>query len=382
MSMLSGCLEQISELDPIVRAWVEVNPQEPLSSGPLDGIPFGAKDIFETQGMATEFGSPVFAGRKGTSDADLISDLRQRGAVLLGKTHTTAFAYFDPAPTRNPHNLRHTPGGSSSGSAAAVACSMAKFALGSQTAGSIIRPASYCGIVGFKPSFGVLSREGVMPFAPSLDTMGLFTADVPWMGKIWRALGFNIPNARPVVLKVPRALPEVEPEMAQAFANTLAILRRAGFRLETTNLPFAWTSLSAAVSSIQAFEGAVSLRGAWQEHGTRVGAKLAGLIERGLAMSPDEYEDALAVLQHAAERMTGAGFILTPAALGPAPEGLGSTGLPMMNSPWTGLGMPAISIPMPTAALPLGLQIAAARGSDGVLLDVADQIASALKTSA
>jgi Asp-tRNA(Asn)/Glu-tRNA(Gln) amidotransferase A subunit family amidase len=382
MSMLSGCLEQIRELDPAVRAWVEVNPQEPLSSGPLDGIPFGAKDIFETRGMATEFGSPIFAGRKGCCDADLITDLRQRGAVLLGKTHTTAFAYFDPAPTRNPHNLQHTPGGSSSGSAAAVACSMAKFALGSQTAGSIIRPASYCGVVGFKPSFGVLSREGVMPFAPSLDTMGLFTADVPWMAKIWKALGFRVTSVRPVILKVPRALPEVEPEMAKAFAKTLAILRRAGFRQEPINLSFEWTALSAAVSSIQAFEGARSLRGPWEQHGTRVGAKLAALIERGFAMGEDEYADALAAIQYAASRMTGTGFILTPAAMGPAPEGLSSTGAPMMNSPWTGLGMPAISIPMPTPTLPLGLQIAGARGSDGELLDVAEQIASALNNSA
>ncbi|MBM3775935.1 MAG: amidase, partial [Acidobacteria bacterium] len=159
--LLEVCRARIRERDPEIRAWVEVSPQPPLGPGPLDGIPFGAKDIFETRGLATEYGSPLYAGRKGDTDAALVTDLRRRGALLLGKTQTTAFAYFDPAPTRNPRDPRHTPGGSSSGSAAAVACGMVAFALGSQTQGSVIRPAAFCGVVGFKPTFGKLSTEGV-----------------------------------------------------------------------------------------------------------------------------------------------------------------------------------------------------------------------------
>src|SRR5712692_6331089 len=183
--LLAICLQRIRGADAKIQAWVVVAPQKPLGNGPLRGIPFGVKDIYETENLATEFGSPVYAGRKGTRDAALVRDLRERGAVVLGKTHTAAFALRDPAPTRNPSNLEHTPGGSSSGSAAAVAAGMVPFALGTQTLGSVLRPASFCGICGFKPSFGLLSSEGVMPFAPSLDTVGLFTATAADMAELW-----------------------------------------------------------------------------------------------------------------------------------------------------------------------------------------------------
>ena len=151
------CSRRIADREAELRAWVEVSPQAALGQGPLDGIPFGAKDIFETRGLATEFGSAIYAGRKGQTDSTLVTELRQRGAVLMGKTQTTAFASFDPGPTRNPHNRAHTPGGSSSGSAAAVAAGTIPFALGSQTQGSVLRPASYCGVAGFKPTYGGVS---------------------------------------------------------------------------------------------------------------------------------------------------------------------------------------------------------------------------------
>ena len=368
MNALESCLDRIRELEPEIHAWVEVNPQQALGRGPLDGVPFGAKDIFETTGMATEYGSRIFAGRKGSRDAVLVEELRQRGAVLVGKTHTTAFAYFDPAPTRNPHNLAHTPGGSSSGSAAAVAAGMATFALGSQTAGSIIRPASYCGVVGFKPTFGTLAREGVMPFAESLDTMGFFTPTVEWMAKIWSALGYAVTNPATRVLHVPDNLPAVEPEMQQAFRRTLESLYWAGFRLETISLPFDWLEAVAAVRAVQDYEGARTHRTLWEQHGERIGAKMAELVRRGLAMPEEQHRAALAKLREAAAKMDGAGFVLTPAAPGPAPEGLASTGAPTMNSPWTGLGLPAVSLPMKAEGLPLGLQIAGQAGGDGRLL--------------
>src|SRR5207248_6579326 len=152
--------------------------------------PFGAKDIIETKGLATEYGSPIYKGRIGTEDAAIVRELRRRGAVLMGKTHTTAFAYRTPAPTRNPRNLEHTPGGSSSGSAAAVAAGMIPIALGTQTGGSVLRPASFCGVVGFKPTYGLLPMDGVLPFAKSLDTLGLFTNSASEMLALWDATGY------------------------------------------------------------------------------------------------------------------------------------------------------------------------------------------------
>jgi Asp-tRNA(Asn)/Glu-tRNA(Gln) amidotransferase A subunit family amidase len=351
-----------------IRAWVEVNPQEPLGKGPLDGVTFGAKDIFETTGMATEYGSPVFEGRKGSCDAVVITELRKQGAVLLGKTQTAALAYFDPAPTRNPRDLNHTPGGSSSGSAAAVAAGMCVFALGTQTAGSIIRPASYCGVAGFKPTFGTLSREGVLPFAKSLDTVGLFARDMQWMAKVWSALGQAVTNPAYRTLNVPSNIPVTEPEMENAFRHTLERLYWAGFHLDMIELPFHWTEIVAAVRAVQDYEGARTHRELLERHGDRIGAKMAELIRRGLAMDESEYSDALGKLRDASGKMDGLGFVVTPAAMGTAPEGLSSTGAPTMNSPWTGLGLPAISTPMKVEGLPMGLQIAGERGGDGRLL--------------
>jgi len=160
-SGLQSCLQRIPQADASIHAWVQVLPQKPTGNGKISGIPFGAKDIIETQGLATEYGSPFYKGRIGAADAAIVQELRRRGAVLLGKTHTAAFAMRDPAPTRNPRNLEHTPGGSSSGSAAAVAAGMVPFAIGTQTTGSVLRPASYCGVTGFKPSYAFSRPPGV-----------------------------------------------------------------------------------------------------------------------------------------------------------------------------------------------------------------------------
>src|SRR5690242_6620635 len=160
-SALEVCLRRIREIDSSIQAWVQIAPQNPTAHGPLYGSPFGVKDVIETKELVTEFGSPIYKGHKGPADAAMVRELRRRGAVLLGKTQTAAFGYQTPPPTRNPHNLKHTPGGSSSGSAAAIAAGMVPFALGTQTCGSVLRPASFCGITGFKPSHGLLPMQGI-----------------------------------------------------------------------------------------------------------------------------------------------------------------------------------------------------------------------------
>jgi Asp-tRNA(Asn)/Glu-tRNA(Gln) amidotransferase A subunit family amidase len=192
---LQPCLDRIREMDSSIHAWVQVSPQKPTGHGRLSEIPFAAKDIMETRGLSTEYGSPVYKGRIGTADAAIVRDLRQRGAILLGKTQCTAFAYRTPPATRNPHDVEHTPGGSSSGSAAAVAAGMVPIALGTQTRGSVLRPASYCGVTGFKVSYGLLSMEGILPLAKSLDTLGFFTNTPVDMLKLWELLG-QLPDRR------------------------------------------------------------------------------------------------------------------------------------------------------------------------------------------
>src|SRR5437773_12153853 len=185
---LQPCLDSIRDIDSSIHAWVQVLPQRPTGKGKLSEIPFGVNDIIETRGLATEYGSPIYKGRIGTADAAIVRDLRQRGGILLGKTQCTAFAYFTPPPTRNPRDLEHTPGGSSSGSAAAVAAGLVPFALGTQTKGSGLRPASFCGVTGFKASSGLLPMEGVLPLAKSLDTLGFLTHTPADMLLLWESM--------------------------------------------------------------------------------------------------------------------------------------------------------------------------------------------------
>jgi len=366
---LSTCLARIRERDPEIGAFVHVRALTPTGAGAFDGVPFAAKDIFDTRDMPTEWGTPLQAGRRPDKDAGLIRRLRSSGAILLGKTHTTAFAYFDPAPTRNPRNLEYTPGGSSSGSAAAVAAGMVPFALGSQTQGSVLRPASFCGVVGFKPSHGLLETSGVMPFAPSLDTIGFFTVDVPDMVRLWRALGYDSAAERPRMLGALPLPPEVEPKMRAAFE---AAIRKLGARV--VEAPPAFPTLHLTVRTINDFEGA---RTHVRHRDALRGSKLGELIERGMAITEAAYKEALERMEGARREMARLyeeyPVLLWPAALGPAPRGLASTGDPRMNAPFTGLGVPAISVPMSVAQgeLPLGLQMTAARGKEALLLAAA-----------
>jgi Asp-tRNA(Asn)/Glu-tRNA(Gln) amidotransferase A subunit family amidase len=370
---VEDCLRRIRELEPSIHAWVQVKPENPTGEGPLSGIPFGAKDIIETQGMATEYGSPLYKGRMGSTDAAIIREMRGRGAVLLGKTVTTAFAYRTAGPTRNPRNLDHTPGGSSSGSAAAVAAGMVPFTIGEQTRGSMLRPASYCGVTGFKPTYDLLLMEGVLPVSKSLDTLGLFTHTPADMIALWKALGHPVGLEEQFAFGAPEPVPECEPEMANAFRQALSLLRRSGINIKTVDISAMLTKLDDANSTLMFYEGARFHEPRLREFGTQLDKPLADLIREGLKIPAEKYDEAKRYVAESRVRMAevfkSTPVILTPAATGPAPLGLSNTGDPRMDAPWTALGTPAISIPMPIeSGLPLGLQLTADLGQDSRVL--------------
>jgi Asp-tRNA(Asn)/Glu-tRNA(Gln) amidotransferase A subunit family amidase len=376
---LELCLQRIRELEPSIHAWVTVQPERPTADGPLSEIPFGVKDIVETENMATEYGSPLYKGRLGTKDAAIIRDMRSRGAILLGKTVTTAFAYRTPGPTRNPRNLDHTPGGSSSGSAAAVAAGMVPFTIGEQTRGSMIRPASYCGITGFKPTHDLLSMEGVLPFARSEDTLGFYTHTAVDMLALWKAVGHPEGNEEDISFGAPEPIPECEPEMANAFRQTISLLRRAGVSIKPVEITETLKKLEAANNLITIYEGARFHESRLKEFGDRLDQPVAALVRDGLKISTERYDEAVKYVSDSriqmAEIFKATPVILTPAATGPAPFGLSTTGDPAMNAPWSALGTPAISIPMPIASgLPLGLQMTADLRQEARLLHAAIQL--------
>jgi Asp-tRNA(Asn)/Glu-tRNA(Gln) amidotransferase A subunit family amidase len=373
---LEQCLQRIRELEPSIHAWVVVQPEQPTGDGPLAQIPFGVKDIVETKGMATEYGSPLYKGHLGTEDAAIIRDLRSRGAVLLGKTVTTAFAYRTPGPTRNPRNLEHTPGGSSSGSAAAVAAGMVPFTIGEQTRGSMLRPASFCGVTGFKPTHDLLPTQGMLTLAKSLDTLGLYTHTSADMLELWKAMGKSAGKEEQFSFGAPEPIPECDPEMAAAFRQTIVLLGRSGIKIERIDIADLLKKLNDAGDTIEAYEGARTHQARLKEFGNRLDQPIANLVLNGLKISTEQYDEAKRSVADGrvrfAELFKSTPVILTPAAVGPAPLGLSSTGDPRMDAPWTALGTPAISIPMPVASgLPLGLQLTADLGQDSRLLRAA-----------
>jgi Asp-tRNA(Asn)/Glu-tRNA(Gln) amidotransferase A subunit family amidase len=376
---LQPLLERIRAADASIHAWVQIHPEPPTGGGPLTGIPVGVKDVIETKGLSTEYGSPIYKGRIGTADAAIVRELRQRGAIVLGKTHTTGFAYRTPGPTRNPRDLAHTPGGSSSGSAAAVAAGMVPLAVGTQTGGSVLRPASFCGVTGFKASYGLLSTEGVLLYAKSLDTLGFFTHTPADMLAFWQAIGRSSGSAEDFDLASPEPMPLVEPEMAAAFQATVQRLKRAGVRIKPIDIAPLLARLVAAQGTIATYEGARAHEQRFKEYGDRLDA-VATMVRDGMKIAGTEYESARQAVAECRSQINEfykvAPVILVPAATGRAPLGLASTGDSRMNAPWTALGTPAISIPMPVGnALPLGLQLTAQHGEDGRALRTAVRLA-------
>jgi Asp-tRNA(Asn)/Glu-tRNA(Gln) amidotransferase A subunit family amidase len=383
---LQPCVDRIRSLDTEIQAWVQVLPQQPTGTGVLSGIPFGVKDIIETKGLATEYGSPIYKGRIGSVDAAIVRQLRQRGGVLVGKTHTTAFAYTTPAPTHNPRNLAHTPGGSSSGSAAAVAAGMVPVAVGTQTGGSVVRPASFCGVTGFKTSSGLLPMDGVLPFARSLDTLGFFTHTAADMLAFWESLGLPTGRTEDFPLAAPDPMPDVEPMMAIAFRDALDRCRRAGLAVRTVDITPMLIRLREAQRAVMFYEGARFHEERYKQYGDRL-ADMGNLVRDGLQIPADRYDEARTYIAECktkmAELFKTTPVILTPAAIGPAPLGLASTGDSRLNSPWTALGTPAITIPMPVGtALPLGLQLTADHGQDARVIRTALQLERLLSSRA
>lgn len=355
---------------------------DPVARPALYGVLVGVKDIFRVDGFPTRAGSQLSPERFDGPEADSVAALRAAGALIVGKTVTTEFAYFEPGPTRNPHNLAHTPGGSSSGSAAAVAAGLCLLSLGTQTVGSVIRPAAFCGVVGFKPTYGRISTAGVIPFSQSVDHVGLFSPDAEGMALAAAVLCHNwrtvkIDSHLPI-LGVPDGpyLDQASPEALAVFEANVARLANAGYMMRRVPAFADLPAITARHQRMIAAEIAQVHERWFAEFAERYRPRTAAIIRNGQQVSAAELADArasratLRATLESAMVEAGIDLWLCPPAIGPAPEGIGATGDPAMNLPWTHAGMPAITLPAGTAAngLPLGLQCAAAFGDDERLL--------------
>ena len=355
--------------------------------GPLAGIPVAIKDLIDTADMPTAYGAAVFRQHRPNADAAIVARLRACAATVIGKTVTTEFAHQQPGPTRNPWNLDHTPGGSSSGSAAAVAAGIVPLAFGTQTMGSVIRPAAYCGIVGFKPTFGLLPRDGVHPLCDPLDHVGLFARSVDDIAEALHRLGYLLKTkpAEPRSLRFAAVKiddPVATPAQQGAFRQAVETIRAAGHSVMEVSGPDGLDAVPQIVETLLTFEANRYLGAVVDRHGEAISAPIRGLVARGRALVNADYVKALAeqATFRAATQATAEGFdaLLTIPAAGEAPRGLGSTGDPRFCAPWSVAGVPALTIPVGfgTAGLPLGLQIVGHRNEDAALLGVGAAVAS------
>ncbi len=403
LELLDSVLGRIERLEPRVLACARLLPEEARREarrltglaasgtilGPLHGIPIGVKDIFYTAGVETSCGSRIMAGFVPGYDATAVARLRRAGAVVLGKTHTTEFASFDPSPARNPWALEHTPGGSSSGSGAAVAARMCHGALGSQTSGSIVRPAAFCGIVGLKPTFGRVSRHGVHPLAWTLDHPGPMARTVRDAALLLEAIagpdprdpatlsapppapyaaGLDDPGASGEGLRV--GIPDryfgdgLDPEAERAYRSAVELLGRLGCRVREVRLPETFEAGMDAHEIIHNVEAAAVHIDRYRTRAGDYGQKLRAIIETGLATPGPTYVRAQQVrtllIDAMGRLLEEVDVLATPAAPGPAPRGLASTGSPVYNRPFSFLGFPSLTVPCGRtgAGLPLGLQLA------------------------
>src|SRR5438105_10865007 len=398
VSLLGDCLERISERESAVRAWTFLDTDAAMrraraldaqgTSGLLHGLPIAVKDLFDTFDMPCSYGSPIYAHHRPAWDAACVAVARAAGAIVVGKTVTTEFATFHPGPTRNPRNLQHTPGGSSSGSAAAVADWMVPLAFGSQTAGSIVRPAAYCGLVGYKPTYGTINRVGVKMISDTLDTVGVLARSVPDAALFVAALS----DRRELLIERPQAsAPRVglcrtyewdraQPETIAAFENAARSLTLAGASVRDIALPAQFAGLVDAQIAIMVREVAKSLSHEWFMHRDLLSPEMVAMIEAGLAVTSERYDAArsLARASRAAlpDVFDDIDVVLAPSAAGEAPEGIQATGDPLFNRMWTLLRTPCVHLPsaLGPRGLPVGITIAGPIAADRATLLAADWI--------
>jgi Asp-tRNA(Asn)/Glu-tRNA(Gln) amidotransferase A subunit family amidase len=410
--LVRDCLAHIAKIEPIIEAWVWLDPSAALErarkadhdqhagkAGALFGVPVGIKDIIDVRGVPTRMGSPVFEDYVPSMSARIVRRLEEAGAVILGKTVTAELAYFAPGKTRNPWNPAHTPGGSSSGSAAAVAARLVPAALGTQTNGSVIRPAAFCGVVGYKPSAGLISRSGILKFSHTLDQIGVFTRGVADAAVVASALVGHTPDDRdslsdfalvpqdldPKPLFQPPRLAAVrspvwhlaDSDQQESFLQCIATLRKAGAAIEAAVLPDALIQAHDVHRTIMQYEGARAFTALQAHHRDGLSAELNRLIDEGMLISETDYHVALEsrtrLQSELGEFLRRYDAFLTPPARGEAPAALGNAGDPAFCTIWTLCGTPALTIPVGLGAhgMPLGLQLVGGYLQDARLLQVA-----------
>ena len=412
--LVRACLDRIESVEATVGAWEFLDPEYALqqardadvfrrsgaSVGPLHGVPVGVKDIFDTKDMPTADGTVLHAGRTPAFDASAVAALREAGAVILGKTVTTELAVYAPGKTTNPHDAGRTPGGSSSGSAAAVAAGMVPLAIGTQTNGSVVRPAAYCGVYGYKPSYGRISRYRVLQQSRVLDQVGVFgrtVEDVALMAQTM--MGYDErdpdlrPRARPDLVRVTTQEPPIVPRFAfvrtpswsqagqdvqDGFAELVAFL---GAQVTEIDLNDLLANVIDWHRTVMEADLARSFHREYERGGDRLSATLREIIERGRRCLAVDYNHAVAQMPELSaaleEILVDYDAVLTPAVTGEAPLGLESTGSPVFCTPWTFCGMPSISLPVLQGShgMPVGVQLAAARGDDARMLRTARWLA-------
>jgi Asp-tRNA(Asn)/Glu-tRNA(Gln) amidotransferase A subunit family amidase len=394
-AVVANCLERIGEREPVVRAWAHLDRAAALAAaraydrsgwrGVLRGVPFAVKDIFDTADMPSGYGSPIYTGCRPSFDASAVSLPRAAGAILLGKTVTTEFANRHPGPTSNPHNRAYSPGGSSSGSAAAVADFMVPLAIGTQTGGSVIRPAAYCGVVGLKPSYGLFPPAGMHMNTDSLDTVGAMARSVEDIA-LFRAALMAIPYDKPAMPERPPRLAlcrtmhwdDAKPDGRAALEEAAARLRAAGATIVESELPQECADISEIQRRHSAYEAPRNHAPELHRHAALLSDDILanGRIAAGRQLSLDDFRTALrrAERARAAAQQWAGEFdaILTLPAPGQAPKGLGSTGNAIFNGLWTVLYMPCLTLPAGEGpdGLPVGIQLVGRRHDDRRLLDI------------
>jgi amidase len=387
-AVVRDCVERIAAHDGVVKAFVNFDPDYALAQaraldrgpqrGPLHGVPIGVKDIIDTFDMPTEMGSPIYRGNRPAVDAASVALLRRAGAVILGKTATCEFAGTAPSETTNPHNPAHTPGGSSSGSAAAVADHMVPAALGTQTGGSVLRPSSFCGVFGYKPTYNTFNKSGVKPAAESIDTIGWLARsidDIELLSGVLRMQAPSPPRNSSTAPRIGLCRTEIwdtaKPETKAAVENAAASLGKAGAIVRDVELPQAFAGLHAlSRGTINHFERAACMAFEWDHHREALSPQMRRYIESGLKTSRDDYVAAWRRVEECRVLLPavfdGFDILLAPCVPGEAPHGLGLTGDPSMQAMWTALHTPTMTLPTHRGPhnLPVGIQLVAQRYDD------------------